>query len=250
MPSDERNEVRLHRELLERISDPEAFEQLRERLGQKVYVLMRSFSRTDEIAVRLTEYVFQSIPAWLVSRPIDFDLDNVEDWVCGGALSEIACFDEIYARYRVPIVVFIDTLVRNYATAEETADDSFIRFLRVLQEGGFNPRLGTIQALLYCIARKQALDHLRKEGRRKRLFNIFASQPHPFMDQIALGAMEMLDALETDQDRAIASMRMAGLQLEEIALATEQSVSSVNRRLAVIRRILESFNGRQPFPNF
>lgn len=66
---------------------------------------------------------------------------------------------EIVRRYQRPVYNLVSRLVRNPATAEDLAQDTFLKVFRSL--GTFDPRL-RLSAWILKIAHNTAIDHLRR----------------------------------------------------------------------------------------
>ena len=73
-------------------------------------------------------------------------------------------FDELVLTYRRGLILFIDRLLHNQAISEEVAADTFVELIlhKKRFQGGSDFR-----TYLYAIARHKAVDHIRKEARRK-----------------------------------------------------------------------------------
>jgi DNA-directed RNA polymerase specialized sigma24 family protein len=98
--------------------------------------------------------------------------------------------------------------------------------------------------LLACFTARQAFDLARKEGRRRRVvvdegvlgedgFEPFASREPPPEFQAAVA--DLLECLPSDELRRIALARMEGYSNAEVARRLGRSLSTVERKLQVIR---------------
>jgi RNA polymerase sigma-70 factor (ECF subfamily) len=76
-----------------------------------------------------------------------------------------ACFERLLAKYRTPLVCFLYRMVRNRATAEDLAQEAFLRVFRARKEYVPGAKFTT---WLFRIATNLALNSLRDSRRRLR----------------------------------------------------------------------------------
>lgn len=78
---------------------------------------------------------------------------------------EAACFDELVARLRRPLLHYLGRMVQNLAVGEELAQETFLRVY--LARRRYAPR-ARFTTWLYRIATRLALNHLRDHRHQKR----------------------------------------------------------------------------------
>ena len=98
--------------------------------------------------------------------------------------------------------------------------------------------------LLACFTARQAFDLARKEGRRRRVvgdeamlgeagFEPFAGREPP--PEFAAAVADLLECLPSEELRRVALARMEGCTNDEVARRLGRSVSTIERKLQVIR---------------
>ena len=175
------------------------------------------------------------------------NLENLSDemlLVLAGA--NTAAFDVLYRRHEDRVKAYIRSISRDAAAAEEIANDVFVRLIEVSRKGSFDPERGTFKSLLYAIAHNRALDEIRRNKRRAEtslddLLSSVRALPRSFFVYMHDSVHDMLKALPGPTERAIALMSADGLSIAEIAHALGISISTVNRKLALIRDVLKQF---------
>jgi DNA-directed RNA polymerase specialized sigma24 family protein len=109
--------------------------------------------------------------------------------------------------------------------------------------------------LLACFTARRAFDLARKEGRRRRVvseesvlgeggFEPFAGREPP--PEFTAAVADLLECLPTDELRRLAVARMEGRTNEEIARDLGRSLSTVERKLQVIRVLWRDAEGDSP----
>jgi DNA-directed RNA polymerase specialized sigma24 family protein len=156
---------------------------------------------------------------------------------------------QLWLRYFQPLVQVARGRL-SACDAEDAALEAFWqlceRLARPASEERF-PELSNrthLWKLLACFTARQAFDLARKEGRRRRLvldetvlgadgFEPFASREPPPEFQAAVA--DLLECLPSDELRRIALARMEGCSNAEVARRLGRSLSTVERKLQVIR---------------
>jgi DNA-directed RNA polymerase specialized sigma24 family protein len=98
--------------------------------------------------------------------------------------------------------------------------------------------------LLACFTARQAFDLVRKEGRRRRVvadeaalgqdgFEAFAGREPP--PEFGAAVADLLECLPSDELRRVAVARMEGCTNAEVARLLGRSLSTIERKLQVIR---------------
>jgi DNA-directed RNA polymerase specialized sigma24 family protein len=109
--------------------------------------------------------------------------------------------------------------------------------------------------LLACFTARRAFDLARKEGRRRRVvgdeailgeggFEPFAGREPP--PEFKAAVADLLECLPTDELRRLAVARLEGRTNEEIARDLGRSLSTVERKLQVIRVLWRDAEGGPP----
>ncbi len=166
-------------------------------------------------------------------------------------------FALLYQRYTGKLQNFFYALGRETDTAEDLAQDTFMRVWRLRRRYAAT---GPFPAYLFAIARFVWLEHCRRMGREARLGSRFdldgptpitPAAPAPRPDERAEQAEEdarvravldaVLDALPDDQRMALVLRIMEGLSLEETASVLQCPVNTVrSRRLAALKKLREA----------
>ncbi len=135
---------------------------------------------------------------------------------------------------------------------EDVALSAVKSFLRALDENRA-PRLDTedeIWRLLVTITARKAMKVNRSEGQQKRdasaiddfseVEQIVGSEPSPeFTASLMQSLAELSEQMPDELMREIAFKRLEGYTAAEIALATDSSIRTVKRRLAIIQSLLK-----------
>ena len=162
-------------------------------------------------------------------------------------------FAVLYQRYTGKLQNFFYALTRETATADDLAQDTFLRVWRLRRRYAAT---GPFPAYLFAIARFVWLEHCRHTGREARLglridldgpTPITPAAPAPQPDERAEQAEEdariraVLDALPEEQRMALVLRIMEGLSLEETASVLQCPVNTVrSRRLAALKKLRET----------
>ncbi|MDD8025236.1 MAG: sigma-70 family RNA polymerase sigma factor [Acidobacteriota bacterium] len=169
-------------------------------------------------------------------------------------LVESACrgdrsaFEDLVKKYETKVYHLAFSFVRDAATAEDLAQDVFVKAYLHLPEFRFDSEFGT---WLYRVAVNQIKDHLRKVGRRKEVSledvpeGQFASEdPSRIRDEARENERRRAAvhrALETLPPKyaVILTLRdVQGLSYEEIVQTLKISPGTVDSRLHRARRLL------------
>lgn len=146
-------------------------------------------------------------------------------------------FGTLYAGYKDRIFRFLMRLTGSPATAEELAQDTWIR---VLDAASRYQARGTFKAYLFQIAHRLALDWLRRDRSKlmepidERVLNIsFGDEPLRALDgeQDAARLHAAIDALPAEQRAAVLLQAEGELTLEEIAALMQTGRETIKSRL-------------------
>lgn len=166
---------------------------------------------------------------------------------------------QLWHRYFTPLVRLargrlLSSAVRD---AEDVALDAFWSLCRQAAEEDF-PQLHNrehLWRLLACFTARQACDWSRKEARRRRvletesvvgenaLANIAGREPPP---EFAAAVADLLECLPSDELRTIAVARMEGRTNDEVARQLGRSLSTIERKLQVIRVLWQDIEEHRP----
>ena len=158
-------------------------------------------------------------------------------------------FEELFNRYKLPILNFIYRLIGNRETAEEVTQEAFIRAYKSL--GVFNPRK-RFSSWMYTIARNLAKNALRdkkyfrdislektiaSEGRGELKLKHVLTDPNPRPDEIAhdeelsQNAQAVLKKLPVELREVITLCSIEQMTYEEASKIIGCSAATVMARL-------------------
>ena len=149
------------------------------------------------------------------------------------------CFDECAAELVLYARQWLDS-----ATAEDIVQDAFIKLIHQRKP----PR--NVRAWLFRVVRHRAIDHLRKQGRRRDCLTQLPGRQAPWFDGAADGsldakmAQQALASLKPEQ-REIVVLRIWGqMSLKQIGQVVDKPLSTVHSRyqaaLAVLKEKMET----------
>lgn len=170
-------------------------------------------------------------------------------------------WDRFYDRLRKLVRGRLQSHLRTMADEEDVSLESLTELFRGLLNGKY-PGLDNRESfwrLLVTVASRNVMDEVSRENRQKRgggrvfhesAIGLQAGEPVPLFDQMPSSASapdvqvmitercaQMLESLEDEQLQAIAIMKTAGSNNQEIADSMGLSLRSVERRLVQIREI-------------
>jgi RNA polymerase sigma-70 factor, ECF subfamily len=140
--------------------------------------------------------------------------------------------EQLYYDYHQPIVHYLERLVRNHETAEDLAQETFIKALRYWHQHG----AGSTRGWLYRIATNTAYDYLRRQ-RRIRMTSL--SDEHAMMlvtpaPEIRLEQAEPIQAalqhIPKHYWHALL-LASAGYDHMDIAIALNSNVNTIKTRV-------------------
>lgn len=134
---------------------------------------------------------------------------------------EVDAFTELYRSLSAPITRYLTTIVRDWTTAEELMQETFLQVHRARQT--YMPDR-PVKPWIYAIARNVALMWLRKMKRRKK-FEVTMDEDPPELPVLAeaLGtadrmlARRALESLRPDQREVVMLHHFMGFSFKEIA---------------------------------
>jgi len=155
---------------------------------------------------------------------------------------DTAAFEALYDRHAAVVLGIIVRIIGDRAIGEELLQETYWRMWT--KASTFDPEKGPLRAWLYSVARRQALDALRRRGVRPeaaqdeaeaREFERAAAPG----DDVAVAAEQSiaaarlrraLDELSVDQQRVLELAYFGGLTRQEIARTTGTPLGTVHTR--------------------
>jgi len=150
-----------------------------------------------------------------------------------GDKAALADFYDLYAGLVNGLALRI---LRDVSEAEDVVQEVFLQVWR--QADRYDPQRGTPEAWLCTMARTRALDRLRRRAARRE--DASAAAPVATLvprNEEALAVRQALDALSSDQRRAVELAYYGGLTQTEIAQALGEPLGTIKTRIrtAMIR---------------
>jgi len=172
---------------------------------------------------------------------------------------------QLWQRYFRPLVRLAGSALSSKGCVPRDAEDVALSAFWALCEQAARPDNGVrlpqlrdrshLWKLLACFTARRAFDLARKEGRRRRVvsdetvlgeggFEPFAGREPP--PEFTAAVADLLECLPTDELRRLAVARMEGRTNEEIARDLGRSLSTIERKLQVIRVLWRDAEGDPP----
>ncbi len=182
------------------------------------------------------------------------------EWISDAIAGDQAAFEEIYYTYTDDVYTACYRMMGTAQEAEDATQDVFIRLLRVLPR--YDPTRASFRTWVLTITTNYCYDLLRRRRGNDVSIDdedepvaLTLSSDDPSPEQATMGLelrdriQAMLDRLPA-QDRAMVVLRYwFDHGYEEIAEATETSVSAVKSRLFRARQKLAELLGDVALPN-
>jgi RNA polymerase sigma-70 factor (ECF subfamily) len=157
----------------------------------------------------------------------------------GLVAGEEAALTELYARYGPLVYAVAVRLVRDSAAAEDVVQDVFVQVWR--RPASYDPAAGTLRAWLAMLARRRAIDAIRRSARQRRRST---AEPEPAPDPaeaavrsaLASSVRAAVGALPEAQRTAVLLAYAGGLTAREIAARLGVPEGTVKSRLRLGRR--------------
>ncbi len=168
---------------------------------------------------------------------------------------DTAAFELLYDRHAAVVLGIVVKIVGDRTVAEELLQETYWRMWT--QAGTFDPQKGPLRAWLYSIARRQALDALRRQSVRPEAARDeaeareFDRAPAPGDDVPAAAEQSIVAArlrralgeLSAEQQRVLEMAYFGGLTRQEIARATGAPLGTVHTRARLGLQNLRSILG-------
>jgi RNA polymerase sigma-70 factor (ECF subfamily) len=146
--------------------------------------------------------------------------------LAGNASLHTARLRQAYTTHRSLVYGIALSIVRNPHDAEDVAHDVFVKLLTRLDR--CQPTQATFPAWLACVARNEALDHLRRTTRRRYEPIDDAVVPDREHSYDAAIVTDAIARLPRDQREVLVLRHVAGLKPGEIAGYLVRTPASVN----------------------
>lgn len=192
--------------------------------------------------------------------PTKPDMENLtgasdEELMARVTARDTAAFEYLYDRYAPVTLGIIVRIVQDRAEGEEVLQESFWRVWN--QAATFDPEKGPFRAWLFSIARRQALDLLRRRNVRPQAARDEAEERRfeqtPSLDpavpdaaEQAIAAQEVRGALASLSNEQLQVLELAyfrGLTRQEIAQTTGLPLGTVHTRARLGLQRLRSILG-------
>lgn len=173
-------------------------------------------------------------------------LGSVSQHLGGLRAGDAEAVRQLWARYFQPLVRLARGRLLAHGCLERDAEDVALEaFWNLCVEAARLPNLrhrAHLWKLLACFTAREACDVARKELRRRRLVGEVAHDLAAFAGseppaEFAVAVADLLESLPSEELRRIALARAEGWTNEEIAQRHGRSVSTIERKLQVIRAL-------------
>ena len=164
------------------------------------------------------------------------------------ALGDENAFEKIFHHYFPFIVSFIIKITHTQHTAEEIAQEVFLRLWKHREE--FQQKSG-LRAWLYKVAANLAFDHLKKEAHHNKLILFYNQRPGDYDDTSNIIAFKeskliieaVVQKLPEQQKLAYKLSREDGLNHQEIADKMNISINTVKNHISkALQKIKHAVN--------
>jgi len=167
-------------------------------------------------------------------------------------------FAKLLNRHKAKVFTSIYVIVKDRYLAEDLFQETFIKALRLLQEGKYNED-GKFLPWIVRVARNMAIDHIRKNKRHPHIVTesgspIFSSMKFAETDaeSIHIGNEEsamvrrLISKLPEEQRDVLVMRHFADMSFKEIAESTGVSINTALGRMRYalinLRKLLEKHN--------
>ena len=173
----------------------------------------------------------------------DLDKKLYNDYLNG----EKEAFEILYNKYKKKIEYFIYNIVKDYQTAEDIAQETFIYVIQhQMRENS------SFKYYIYLVARSKAINYINTEKRRKDITETFLKEDDEHIEKDVLDVItneetkrELLESIELLDERyknAIYLVNIEGLSYEETSKILGETLQNtknlIHRRKKQLRKIL------------
>ena len=179
-----------------------------------------------------------------MTTPTPPDVDA--QWMLAFQQGDEECFDRLFQKYKKPVINFAHRFTGRKETAEELAQDIFVKCYTAAPGYRVTARFST---WLFRIARNHCLNEVRRQDYRYRteplegtVEPVSSSSPEQQAQANALQRvlLEVMATLPESQRAAMLLSRQQSMSYEEIAETMETSVSAVKSLLNRAKTTLTS----------
>lgn len=167
-------------------------------------------------------------------------------------------FERLLTRHKAKVFTSIYVIVKDRYLAEDLFQETFIKALRLLQEGKYNED-GKFLPWIVRVARNMAIDHIRKNKRHPHIVTesgspIFSSLKFSDTDAESIQIEEedsalvrrLISKLPEEQRDVLVMRHFADMSFKEIADSTGVSINTALGRMRYalinLRKLLEKHN--------
>lgn len=162
----------------------------------------------------------------------------------------VRALEQLYERYRAPLLTFLSRMVGDAADAEDAFVEAWIRIARALPD---YTEQGKFRSFAFTVARREALHHLERRANRDsraalgyegneldRIGDGAAVDPEEGASRAELAQRidGALDALSDELRACFLLYHAEGLTVPQVASATGLSPATVKRRIGRARAVL------------
>ncbi|MBU0551920.1 sigma-70 family RNA polymerase sigma factor [Myxococcota bacterium] len=174
-------------------------------------------------------------------------MDDDAALMCRVRDGDVAAFNELFARWRSPIVRFTVRFVGHQARGEELAQDIFLKIYRA--RARYEPR-EAFKAYLFRVATNHCLNEVRRAEYRRRPISVdellrepmdtHGASPDALIEAARMqrAVREAVASLPETQRAVLLLQKEQGMPLKDIADLLETTVSAVKSLLTRARRAL------------
>jgi len=157
-------------------------------------------------------------------------------------------FEQIFHHYFPFIVSFVLKITHTQHTAEEIAQEAFLRLWQRREEF---QQISNVRAWLYRVSANLAFDHLKKEANHNQLIRFYCQRPGDYDDTEKMFDLKQSKAIIADvvnhlpeqQKMAYRLSREEGLNHQEIADKMNISANTVKNHITkALQKIKQAIN--------
>ena len=160
-------------------------------------------------------------------------MEVVTTAVAAGCRGDDRGLDDVIAEHQSALLRYAGRILNSADAAQDVVQEAFIRLHRHWGRG-VGPD-GRLKAWLYRTTHNAAVDHIRRESRRRLLHERHAEQekverdgpPPPEMEERRRLAIEQLNRLKPAEQQILILRLQEGLSYEEIARVTRRTTGNV-----------------------
>jgi len=169
--------------------------------------------------------------------PKSAELGSVSRWLGGARRGDQEAIRRLWGRYFPLLVRLARSRLGTANDAEDVALDAFTALWKQADELRAVRDRTHLWRWLACVTVRRALDVARRESRRQsveaeRLESLASREPPA---EFSAAVADLLECLPNDELRTLATAKMEGCTHEEAARRLGRSLSTIERKLQVIR---------------